>query len=270
VELIKKIEPKQAVAAELDLNKYRIKSTDDIKQDVYIAKIGNTNKFSKGNISVWTGAAKSKKTFAMTMLVSSMMGGIDLRGQFYSYAQNKVLWIDTEQSPYDVQKVVKRLKELSGKEDNLIMYALRPLSPAQRVEMIDEALTKHEVDVLIIDGARDLIMDINEAKESTEIVTRIMKWSYDYNIHVSTVVHQSTAGKVRGHIGTELENKAESVIKVTRQEDDINVSEIQEVYGRGKGFEPFTFFINRDGMPVIGTSDFTGFVSAKESEEVPW
>ena len=251
------------------LDKYRIKATDAIAADVYIAKIGGTNKFSKGNISVWTGAAKSKKTFAMTMLVSAMMGGLDLDGQFFAYNKNKILWIDTEQSQYDVQKIVKRLVKMVGNESNIIMYCLRPLTPAQRVDMIEQALKLHKVDCLVIDGARDLIMDFNNASESTAIVTKVMKWSYDYQIHISTVVHQSGAGKVRGHLGTELENKAESVIKVTRNPDDINISEIEEVYGRGKGFESFNFFIDDDGLPVIGEVDTKTFMP-KDEDDIPF
>jgi len=257
-------------AAALDFNSYRIKIDDEIPANVYITKLNNINKFSKGNISAWTGKAKSKKTFAITMMVSSMLGGIDLYDKFNSYNKNKVVWIDTEQSPYDVHKVVKRLHKLVGTTANLYMFALRPLTPKERVVKIEEILASIPCDVLIIDGARDLIMNINNPDESTEIVTKLMKWSYDYNIHVSTVIHQSTEGKARGHIGTEIENKSETVIKVSRQEDDINVSEIEEVYGRGKGFDKFTFFIDDEGLPVIGEADFAGFVTEIDKEDVPF
>tara|TARA_R110002074_G_scaffold182436_1_gene347354 strand:+ start:647 stop:1459 length:813 start_codon:yes stop_codon:yes gene_type:complete len=252
------------------LDSFRIKATDNLPPNVYVSKIGNTNKFSKGNISAWTGKAKSKKTFAITMLVSSMVAGSDLYGQFNSYNQNKVLWIDTEQSPHDVQKVAKRVKELVGSEDNLFMYGLRPLSPKQRVEQIEKALAIHECDVLVIDGVRDLIMSINDAAESTEIVTKLMKWSYDYNIHVTTVIHQSSADKVRGHIGTEIENKAETVIKVVRDEHDVNVSYIKEMYGRGKGFEDFQFYIDDNGLPVIGGIDFGSSFKSDSDNEAPF
>lgn len=243
------------------LESYRIKSTDSINANVYLAKIGNTNKFSRGNISAWTGAAKSKKTFAMTMLIGSMLKGGDLYGKFNSYNKNKVIWIDTEQSPYDVQKVAKRLSKISNNDDDLYMYALRPLSPKQRIEKIKEALKQVKCDVLVIDGIRDLIMNINNPEESTEIVTLLMKWSYDYDIHISTVIHQSMAGKARGHIGTEVENKSETVIKVIKDEFDKDTSKIQEVYGRGKGFNDFSFFIDQDGLPVVGGPEVSDLIT---------
>ena len=236
----------------LSLTDFRIKSTDDIDADVYLTKIGNTNKLSRSNISAWTGMAKSRKTFALTMVVSSMLAGSDIYGQFKSYNRCRVLWIDTEQSPYDVQKVVRRTVKMSGSEDSLFMYGLRPLSPAERIMMIDQALKNHECDVLVIDGARDLLTDINNAEQSTEIVTKLMKWSYDYNIHVATVVHSSYgSSKVRGHIGSELENKAETVIKVQVNEDDKERSDIIEIRGRGKGFGDIGFKVNDDGIPEV-------------------
>ena len=245
----------------------RIKASDAIAADVYVAKIGNTNKFSKGNISAWTGAAKSKKTFAITMLGSAMMGGVNLYDKFHAFAENDLLWIDTEQSPHDAQKIAKRVVKLIGTEKNLYLYGLRPYTPEERVTMISEALKKHKCDVLIIDGARDLLMNINDPVESTIISTQLMKWSYDYNIHIAIVLHKSANG-MRGHLGTELENKSETVIEVKRNEEDINISEIKEVYGRGKGFEPFSFFIDDNGLPVVGDVDLS--VEVSSVDDIPF
>ncbi len=85
----------------------------------------------------------------------------------------------------------------------------------------------------------------------------IMKWSYDYDMHIAVVIHQTNEGKARGHIGTEIENKSETVIKVERDGIDVNVSKVIEVFGRGKGFEEFEFFVDDNGLPVIGSVDFT-------------
>jgi hypothetical protein len=230
----------------------RIKSTDNIKQNEYILKIDNTNKFSKGNISGWIGLAKSKKTFALTMFVSALVGCLRLYSKFNANSRNDVLYIDTEQSPSDVQRITHRVKKMVGKEDGLFMYGLRPLSPKQRIEAIQLLLKEHQVDVLIIDGVRDLLMDINNAVESTEVMTLLMKWSFDFDIHIATVLHQNKGdGNSRGHIGTELNNKAETILRVTRDTTDINISHIEEVFGRGKGFEKFSFQISEDGLPEV-------------------
>jgi hypothetical protein len=235
-----------------DVLSKRITSTDNIKENEYILKIDSTSKFSKGNISGWIGLAKSKKTFALTMFVSALVGCKQLFNKFNAHSKNDVLYIDTEQSPSDVQKITKRIKKIIGTEDGLFMYGLRPLSPAQRIEAIELLLQHHTVDVLVIDGVRDLLMDINNAVESTEVMTKLMKWSYDYDIHIATVLHQNKGnGESRGHIGTELNNKAETILRITKDETDGSVSWIEEVFGRGKGFEKFQFYVDETGLPKV-------------------
>ncbi|TVZ55619.1 AAA domain-containing protein [Lutibacter sp. Hel_I_33_5] len=246
----------------------RIKSTDKIKQNEYLLKIDNTNKFSKGNISGWIGLAKSKKTFALTMFVSALVGCLRLFAKFNANSKNDVLYIDTEQSPADVQRVTKRVKSIVGKEEGLFMYGLRPLSPKQRIQAIELLLKEHNgIDVLVVDGVRDLLMDINNAVESTEVMTLLMKWSFDYDIHIATVLHQNKAdGNSRGHIGTELNNKAETIIRITKDAVDGNISYVEEVFGRGKGFEKFSFQISDDGLPEVIES-ISNSVSV---DKAPW
>ncbi|MFD1292660.1 AAA family ATPase [Lutibacter holmesii] len=251
----------------LKLADYRIKASDPIPGNVYVAEIKNTKKFSRKNISAWKGKAKAKKTFAMTMWGSSIIAGLDLYTTFRSYKKNQLLWIDTEMSPVDAQRVAIRMEKLTGNTDNLFLYGFRPLSPAQRIEKIEEALKLHKPDVLVIDGVRDLVWNINDPVESTTVVTLIMKWSFDYDMHIAVVIHQNNEGGARGHIGTELENKAETVIGVVRDETDINISEISESFGRGKGFDPFEFFIDDDGVPVVGGVDLDNSFPVIDPEE---
>ncbi|CAL2106680.1 AAA domain-containing protein [Tenacibaculum sp. 190524A02b] len=258
MELVEKVSQSDLGASSGDeflerLKLLRVTSKDDIKANEYLLRIENTNKFSKGNISGWIGRAKSKKTFALTMFVAAILGGLRLFGKFNANKKTKVLWIDTEQSPADVQKVTKRLALLSGSEENLFMYGLRPFNPSERIKSIELLLSIHkEVEVLVIDGVRDLLMDINNAVESTEVIGHLMRWSYEKDIHIATVLHQNKAdGNSRGHVGTELENKAETIIRITKDETDGSISWIEEIYGRGRGFEKFSFSIDDKGLPEI-------------------
>ena len=250
-----------------DVLSKRIKSSDDIKQNEYLLRIDNTNKFSRGNISGWIGAAKSKKTFSLTMFVAALVGCLKLYGKFNANSENKVLYIDTEQSPSDVQKITRRVKALSGAEDNLFMYGLRPLSPKDRIKAIALLLHQHKIDVLVLDGVRDLVMDINNPVESTEVMTFLMRWSFDYDIHIATVLHQNKGdGSSRGHIGTELNNKAETIIRITRDETDTSVSYVEEVFGRGKGFDKFAFCVNEKGLPEVIEVGY----GSSDVEKAPW
>lgn len=250
----------------------RIKSTDKIKSSQFIMKIDGVNKISKNDISGFIGRAKSRKSFAVTMFAAALCGGLNLYGKFQSLGKYKVLYIDTEQSDGDVQLVSKRINYLVGAEENLFMYGMKPFNPQERINGIGFLLDRHKPDVLIIDGIRDLLYDINNAVECTTVMSIIQKWNVNYDVHVSCVLHQNKAdGNARGHIGTELDNKSQMMVRITQNENDKTISEFKEIFGRGKGTEAFNFFVNEQyadfGIPEV----IHGFSYAvNDLEEAPY
>lgn len=60
-----------------------------------------------------------------------------------------------------------------------------------------------------------MVCDINSPGESTRIISKLMQWTDEKQIHLHTILHQNKGDEnARGHIGTELNNKAESVLLV--------------------------------------------------------
>jgi hypothetical protein len=103
----------------------------------------------------------------------------------------------------------------------------------------------------VIDGIRDLVYDINSPEEATTIATRLMQWSADYDIHIINVLHQNKGDcNARGHLGTELTNKAESVISI-EVSDDPAISRVTAEYTRDVEFKSFSFTINDESLPVL-------------------
>ncbi|MCQ4917141.1 mobilization protein, partial [Bacteroides nordii] len=69
-----------------------------------------------------------------------------------------------------------------------------------------------------------------------------MTWSQELNIHIHTVLHLNMGDdNTRGHLGTELNNKAESIIQVTKSDLDTNYSTVAPKFIRDIEFQPFTF-----------------------------
>ena len=88
-----------------------------------------------------------------------------------------------------------------------------------------------DVGLLIIDGFRDLMYDINSPSESTDLINLLMRWSSGYNLHIHTVLHLNKGDdNTRGHIGTELNNKAETVLQITKSTQDGNISEVKAMH----------------------------------------
>lgn len=202
------------------------------------------------NISTTIGGAKSKKTFFATILIASLLGCKDfaINGDLQGL---NVLFFDTEQAFYHVQKISNRLKTLlSGSLNNIEIFALRPYMPEKRAAIIEYYLkqNKGNYSFVIIDGAVDLLYDFNDLKESKRLSTKFMEWSANYNCHINTILHTNKdQNYARGHLGSELMNKSETVFRITK-EDDISSSVSCEM-SRNAGFKEFTFTIEK-GLPV--------------------
>ena len=211
-----------------------------------------------GNFSASIGKAKSKKTFNVSAIVASALSGSTVLHYRSMFPENKrkILYIDTEQGRYHCQQVLKRILRLADlpeykNPDNLIMLALRKFSPKLRLAIVEQAIgTIPDLGLVIIDGIRDFLYDINSSSESTDIISKFMQWTDDRQIHIHTVLHQNKNDEhARGHIGTELNNKAETIMQVEVDKEDKTVSVVEAVHIRDHEFEPFAFRINEEAMP---------------------
>jgi hypothetical protein len=209
-----------------------------------------------GNFTLITGKAKSRKTFTQSLFVGAMLKGTlqSLRGTLPE-GQNKIIYFDTEQSRYHVHLVYQRIAALTGESPpkNLEVYCLRPYSPQERINIIEKVINDASgLGVVIIDGARDLVNSINDETESTEVSTHFMKWTEQKNIHLITVLHQNKGDtNARGHLGTELINKAETTLTVRVDPENKAASIVEAEFTRGLCPEPFAFTIDENGLPQI-------------------
>ena len=133
------------------------------------------------------------------------------------------------------------------------MLALRKFSPKLRMAIVEQAIGKiPDLGLVIIDGIRDFLYDINSPGESTDIISKFMQWTDDRQIHIHTVLHQNKNDEhARGHIGTELNNKAETIMQIEVDKEDKTISVIEAVHIRDREFEPFAFRINEEALPEL-------------------
>jgi len=210
-----------------------------------------------GNFSLIIGKAKSKKSFFVNIAVSTAISNDLILKRFRGdlpRKQSDVLYFDTEQGKYHVQLALKRICRQVNIEEpsNLHVYHLRSKTPMERLQIIESVIyANSKTGFVIIDGIKDLVTSINDEEQATMISSKLMKWSEERNIHIVTVLHQNKSdNNARGHIGTELINKAETVLSVTKAEADDTISIVEPQQCRN--FEPEIFaFEIIDGLPVI-------------------
>lgn len=238
----------------------QIKATDIYETPPQIIWIDNSTIATLGNFSASTGKAKSKKTFNVSALVAASLAGKQVLNYRAHLPEGKqrILYVDTEQSRFHCRSVLERILRLAGlptttDPENLDFFCLREYSPSVRVEVIDYALRQNKgYGLVIIDGIRDLMLDINSTGESVEVINRMMEWSSRYDLHIHCVLHLNKGdNNVRGHIGTEMSNKAETVLVISKSNENPGISEVHALHIREKEFKPFAFTINETGLPVI-------------------
>jgi len=230
--------------------------------------------FTKGNFSVITGAAKSRKSFLVSMLMATAMKG-NVQDMFYSEPSKGInILFDTEQAKQKVQQIQHRITKLAEqvRPDNLLVYTLRTKEPKERIEIIDHVLsTTPDINFVAIDGIIDLDIDpILQAEQAQNIITKLMQWTEIYNIHITCVLHYNkNVSTLLGHLGSFAHRKADAVIEVAKSKQDNSVSEVKAIDTREKEFLPFAFGIDGFGMPYI-LQDYeieTKSKTAKEPKE---
>ncbi len=237
-----------------------IKATDTYKLPPQIIWVDNSTIGTLGNFSASTGKAKTKKTFNVSALVAASLSNSKVLNYRACLPKGKrrILYVDTEQSRYHCHNVLERILKLAGlsttsDNENLDFICLREFTPSVRMEVIDYALSSDKrYGLVIIDGIRDLLLDINNAGESVEVINKMMEWSSMYNLHIHCVLHQNKSdNNSRGHIGTEMNNKAETVLVISKNPSNPDNSIVQAMHIREKEFKPFSFTVNDEGLPAL-------------------
>lgn len=257
------------------LDQRRIVPSDNIEkaQGLFYMKadIEMVEVMTKGNISALVGRAKGRKSYFIKLLIASMKGYHD--EQFFSSVKGKVALFDTEQAKYHIWKATKQIEQMLGRWPvDIEVFGLRPDTTADRMNLIESYIYQQEPEIVFIDGIRDLVTDINDATQATEIVGKLMKWSYEKDCHICCVLHQNKADEnARGHIGTELVNKSETVISINKVFGDTMYSEVKSLYTRGHEVKEFMFSIE-GSIPKVKHETFKAYQKQYESvkDEAPF
>ena len=213
--------------------------------------------FTLGNFSCIIGKAKSKKTFALSMMSAAIIKGSDKNNKFKGErpeGKDLVVYIDTEQGLYDSHFCMKRIEKLAQTSKNFKSFNLRPYSAKERVEIVEHIFKTFgkEMCYCVIDGIADLARTFNDEVEATELTSMLMRLTADYNCHISTVIHQNKNDNyATGHLGSSIMKKSEMVISIEKGTQDPKISVVSADYSRSIGFNPFVMSIDKNGLPEV-------------------
>ena len=224
---------------------------------------------TRGEFSCIVAQSKTKKSFNKTLIESAFVGG---KSNNYTDLivgnrknDNYIISIDTEQGEFYAQKSFSRVEKITGfRYKNYIPLQMRKKSIQDRLEMIDwliyESEFKDKIDLIFIDGIADLVYNTNDIEEGVKLGEKLLKWTADGDLHISTIIHKAgNTDKARGHLGTAIQIKAETIIIMDSLKDDAgnvvdyNTVQVKCGMSRGKNFNPFYLTVDRDGLPFTHT-----------------
>lgn len=207
--------------------------------------------YTLGNFSAIIGKAKARKSFFVSLIMGIMASGKQ-NDIFQPRIKKNCILFDTEQALYHVHKFAKRSVKIAGSKDKLIFCALRPYDTEQRIEIIEHGIyNTDDLGFVVIDGVRDLVTDINNPNQATKIGNLLLKWTAEANIHIINVIHQNKADlNARGHIGSEIMFKSETVLSIEKKDMDGIKSIVKPEFTRGPEFNEFAFYID-NGLPTL-------------------
>lgn len=211
-----------------------------------------------GNISMIKGEEKARKSWLKSMILACAIGGSanlyadEIHGHHLS--EKLIIDIDTEQDSFDAWMVADRVQRMVGAmPPNYIPVMLREYSSKERLDYLDwlfmESDFRNNLGLVSIDGFVDMVEDFNSLKECKDFTQRLMKYSTLTKCHITGVLHLNpNSDKARGHLGTILQQKCETVVII---KDEGDYSSVICQRGRGKKFKPFGITVNSDWLPYV-------------------
>lgn len=217
--------------------------------------------FTKGEMSTLAAKSKTKKTYFKSVLAASFIGG-NISNYFPHIITHRkkdvqIIDVDTEQGPYYAANAMKRVEKMCGvKYPNYYPFGIKQMhNNEDRFKLVEGFLTdpKHsgKVSILLLDGVADICTDPNDRNESEKVIHLLQRFTQS-GVHVINVIHKNvTSDKLKGHLGSMLVEKCETVIELVNTNKRKKNAPIQVINrdSRGPSFDDFHFKLNEFGIP---------------------
>lgn len=214
-----------------------------------LVSINGTDVAFRGGITAIAGADKSGKSTLIRLVLASALSGKSIFG--VKTKPVRICDFDTEQPTFRVLRLIDNAFRLAERErtkdPSIFVLELRPYTPAERWQAVEETIEDLRPDLVILDGVTDLIADINDLTASADLIARLLTIATDFDLSILCLIHTNPndpAGKLRGHLGSEIMRKAETSILLDKS--DAGVFTCRCKASRGKPFDAFSFMKDAD------------------------
>ena len=262
----------------LELEKQRITSMKELEPMEFLFSLFDEPCFPRRELVGFTGRAKSGKTFVMSILMVLCLIAEVLSFRRLTADRLRLLWYDTEQSDNSTQDILKNriiplFHQVAGDdaefpEDMFDIFNVRNVDREKREAYLIAAIEYYQPDLVIVDGIRDLVGDINDGTVAQALIEKLMRAAQEYDCCIVCVLHQNKSGESRdprGWLGTELLNKAFDVF-ATEKLMPQRIFKLEQLYTRKYDIEQCLYFsVDEDGLPVVTQEPADSYASQSSS-----
>lgn len=196
-----------------------------------------------GNLAAITAQAKVGKSaliqafIAATMTESPDVDCLGVKG--YNGDGRAVIYLDTEQSKDDFWWAVDR----TGKRAAVPVTDLPPWLLSHYISDLNCEIQRKSLKLLMadatakfggihsvfIDGVADMVLDVNDAEACNAYVAELFELASRFDCSIICVIHKNPGSdKTRGHLGSQLERKAETNLTLEKEDDSTLVFSMKQ------------------------------------------
>ena len=251
----------------------------------WLLSISGVEMCHPGNITTIEALQKAGKTAFVCAAHASILAGGRQHLAWTSDGnpdRRAVLHFDTEQSRGQSDAAVRRSLNRAGvtgpppcwfKSWTLRMLTVPELNSALEVGMAQYAAEFGGIHSVWLDGGADFVKSVNDEETAIALVGKLGRLAIQYHCAIIVVIHQNPGqngegGKSRGHLGSELYRKSETILRLHK--DANGITTVTTPYPRGEPLDvenPVKFqFSQVAGMHVLLTREEVVQVQAQEHD----
>lgn len=228
------------------LDEVEITTQTEIEEEPVILKMAGSPVLSVGNIAAVIAQKKAGKSAWMGAAIASSFGenGRDYLGAELLNPENfAIIRIDTEQSRFHHQKLLKTIEARAGRElpAHVRSYNFRGHKPSDVLKGIVASMKRAKrecggIALMGLDGIAQCVTSVLDDRECAAVVSELSRYCEDFETGMLAALHlnPSSEFKSRGHLGSELERLGETGIQFARKDETI---EVWTEFARGKPIE---------------------------------
>lgn len=235
---------------EANINNYLFNPNDILPNENVLVSIQGKKLLSAKNVMVISGKPKSRKSVVAHSVIGAAISNKSILGIECNLLPNEnICLLDTEQSSHDLKRSLERMQHLAELDylpENFKCYTVRSLNPSSIQNAIKQICQNENNRLIIVDGALDLINNMNDIIEVKQVIEFIKNLLVEYNIGLIFIIHlaKSTSFTI-GHFGSYFDRFSQSVIEVSKLEN--GNSEIKSQMMRSDAdFKPYEFYWNHN------------------------